>query len=152
MAKIVKQYALESLKKALLVNRYTIQKAAVRLKRECPAPTPDYSGRAKRTGRAWKAKRLGSAITGRASQGDDCSRCQLQGLQYREANTRAGAEEPQVEGQTGATRNWQAVVREAQVHQTTPRERLQDLTAGGEYRYSIRPKANPMGGREEQSH
>ena len=52
MAKIVKQYALESLKKALLVNRYTIQKAAVRLKRECPAPTPDYPGRAKRTGKA----------------------------------------------------------------------------------------------------
>ena len=51
---------------------------------------------------------------------------------YREADTRAGAEEPQVEGQTGATRKWQAVVRKAPVHQTTPRERLQDGTAGGQ--------------------
>ena len=48
---------------------------------------------------------------------------------YREADTRAGAEENQVKEQMGATRKLQAVVRKAPVPQTTHRERRKDGTS-----------------------
>ena len=51
---------------------------------------------------------------------------------YREADTRAEAEENQVKEQTGATRKRQAVVRKAPVPQTTHRKRRKDGTADGQ--------------------
>ena len=51
---------------------------------------------------------------------------------YREADTRAEAEENQVKEQRGATRKRQAVVKKAPVPQTTHRKRCKDGTADGQ--------------------
>ena len=126
-----KQSTLEALEKALFSEQvHKMKKTTVIKKWERPAPSPNTLEKTKGPGEPRRQKSPEVQAQEEPPKEKIAAGASYRG--YREADTRAEAEENQVKEQRGATRKRQAVVKKAPVPQTTHRKRCKDGTADGQ--------------------